>query len=57
MYQYIISSLFALIILRIIYVNIQNYKHRKLKSENIFNKYLAVSLSVFFVFMIYERLT
>ncbi len=54
MYQYIISSLFALIILRIIYVNIQNYKHRKLKSENII---VSILMIVFFVFMIYERLT
>ena len=53
-YQYIISFLFALIILRVIYTKIKNHKENNLKTENII---VSILMIVFFIYMIYERLT
>jgi len=53
-YKYIISLLFLLIILRIIYLNIKEYKQNNLKAESII---VSVLMVLFFIYMVYERLT
>lgn len=52
-YQHIISLLFGLIILRITFLNIKQYKQNNLTKENII---VSVLMIIFFIYMIYERL-
>jgi hypothetical protein len=53
-YQYIISILFVIVIFRIIYILVKSKKQGSLTTENIIVSLLMI---LFFVYMIYERLT